>query len=84
MDTMFGCASLVITTVLALFMALALQGLLLRAMVALMQPATADRRAQNRDWVKARGSSPGALRGPAKAADGFPGYGQPLLQGPRC
>jgi hypothetical protein len=45
MDTMFGCASLVITTVVALFMALALQGLLLRAMVALMQPATADRRA---------------------------------------
>ena len=44
MDTMFGCASLVITTVVALFMALALQGLLLRAMVALMQPATADRR----------------------------------------
>ena len=45
MDTMVGCASLVITTVVALFMALALQGLLLRAMVALMQPATADRRA---------------------------------------
>jgi len=45
METMFGCASLVITTVVALFMALALQGLLLRALVALMQPATADRRA---------------------------------------
>ena len=45
MDTMLGFASLVITTLMALFMALALQGLLLRAMVALMHPATADRRA---------------------------------------
>ena len=45
MDTMFGFASLVITTLLALFMALALEGLLLRAVVALMQPATTDRRA---------------------------------------
>jgi len=35
----------VITTLVALFMALALEGLLLRALVALMQPATADRRA---------------------------------------
>jgi hypothetical protein len=45
MDTMLGLASLVITTLVALFMALALEGLLLRALLALMQPATADRRA---------------------------------------
>ena len=44
MDTMLGFAGLVITTLVALFMALALEGLLLRAMVALMRPATADRR----------------------------------------
>lgn len=44
MDTMLGLAGLVITTLVALFMALALEGLLLRALVALMQPATADRR----------------------------------------
>lgn len=47
MDTMLGFASLVIATLVALFMAVALQGLLLRAMVALMHPATADRRAPN-------------------------------------
>ena len=45
MDTMFEFAGLVITTLVALFMALALEGLLLRALVALMQPATADRHA---------------------------------------
>jgi len=44
MDTVLGFASLLITTLVALFLALALQGLLLRAMVVLMQPATADRR----------------------------------------
>ena len=54
MDTLLGFASLVITTLLALFLALALQGLLLRAMVALMQPATADRRSPK----------PGLARGP--------------------
>ena len=43
MDTLLGFASLVITTLVALFAALALQALLLRATVALMQPATADR-----------------------------------------
>ena len=43
MDTVLGFASLLITTLVALFLALALQGLLLRAMVVLMQPATADR-----------------------------------------
>ena len=44
MDTMLGFAGLVITTVVALFAALALEALLLRATFALMQPATADRR----------------------------------------
>jgi hypothetical protein len=44
MDTMLGFASLVITTILALFAALALNWLLLQATFALMQPATADRR----------------------------------------
>ena len=45
MDTMLGLATLAITTLVALFTAIGLQGLLLRAMVALMHPATADRRA---------------------------------------
>jgi len=44
MDTMLGFASLVITTLVALFAALALEAALLRAVVTLMQPATADRR----------------------------------------
>lgn len=44
METMFGFAALVIVTILGLFAALALQGLLLRVAFALMQPATADRR----------------------------------------
>jgi hypothetical protein len=56
MDTMLGFASLVITTLVALFAALALQALLLRATVALMHPATADRGAsksghgEGRSW----------------------------------
>ena len=45
METMLGFAGLAITTLVALFMALALESVLLRALVALMQPATADRRA---------------------------------------
>lgn len=44
MDTMLAFAGLVITTLVALFAALALQTLLLRAAFALMQPATASRR----------------------------------------
>ena len=44
METMIGFAALVMATILALFSALALQALLLRAAFALMQPATADRR----------------------------------------
>jgi hypothetical protein len=44
MDTMLGFAGLVITTLVALFAALALEAALLRAMIALMKPATADRR----------------------------------------
>jgi hypothetical protein len=44
MDTMLGFVGLVITTLVALFAALALQTLLLRAAFALMQPATASRR----------------------------------------
>jgi len=43
MDTFFGLAAVLITTLVALFAALALQGLLLRATLALMQPATAAR-----------------------------------------
>ena len=44
MDTMLTFVGLVITTLVALFAALALQTLLLRAAFALMQPATAGRR----------------------------------------
>jgi len=44
MDTFFGFAAVVMTTIVALFSALALQALLLRGVFALMQPATADRR----------------------------------------
>ena len=44
MDTMLAFVGLAITTLLALFAALALQTLLLRAAFALMHPATADRR----------------------------------------
>lgn len=43
METMLGFAGVIITTVVALFAALALQTVLLRATFALMQPAT-DRR----------------------------------------
>ena len=45
MDRLFGFASLVMATILGLFGSLVLQALLLRATFALMQPATADRRA---------------------------------------
>ena len=48
METMFGFAALVMTTILGLFAALALQALLLRATFALMQPATAGHRALRR------------------------------------
>lgn len=44
MDTFFGFAAVVMTTIVALFSALALQALLLRATFALMPPATASRR----------------------------------------
>lgn len=44
METMFGFAALAMATILALFAALALQALLLRAALYLMQPAAADRR----------------------------------------
>lgn len=44
MDTMLGFAGLAVATVVALFAALALEALLLRAAFALMQPATAGRR----------------------------------------
>ncbi|MGB7434273.1 MAG: hypothetical protein WBR26_18355 [Candidatus Acidiferrum sp.] len=44
MDTFLGLAAVVVTTIVALFGALALQALLLRGVFALMQPATADRR----------------------------------------
>jgi len=44
MDTFFAFATVVTTTIFALFSTLALQALLLRAAFALMQPATASRR----------------------------------------
>ena len=44
METIFGLAALLMATILGLFGALALQALLLRTTVALMQPATSDRR----------------------------------------
>ncbi|HXY00666.1 MAG TPA: hypothetical protein VEI54_07075 [Candidatus Limnocylindrales bacterium] len=44
MEMMMNLAALVMATILALFSALALQALFLRAVFALMQPATADRR----------------------------------------
>ena len=44
METMLGFAGVMVVTLLALFVALALQGLLLEGMLRLMQPATADRR----------------------------------------
>jgi hypothetical protein len=44
METFITFAALTMATILALFAALALQALLLRATFALMQPATADRR----------------------------------------
>jgi hypothetical protein len=45
METFIGFAAIVMTTIVALFAALALQALLLRGVFALMQPATAARRA---------------------------------------
>jgi hypothetical protein len=44
MDTFIGFAAVVMTTIVALFSALALQALLLRGVFALMQPATAAHR----------------------------------------
>jgi hypothetical protein len=44
METMLGFAGVMVVTLLALFVALALQSLLLEGMLRLMQPATADRR----------------------------------------
>ncbi len=44
METMLGFTGVLITTVAALFAALGLQALLLKATLRLMQPATADRR----------------------------------------
>jgi len=44
MDTFISFAALVITSLIALFAALALDWLLLRGMFLIMQPATADRR----------------------------------------
>ncbi len=44
MDTMIGFAVLIVTSLVALFSALALDWLLLRGMFLLMRPATAERR----------------------------------------
>jgi len=46
METMLGFAGVLTITVLALFIALALQNALLRATLLLMQPATVDRRSE--------------------------------------
>jgi len=43
MDTLFGLAAVVMTTIVALFTALGLQALLLRGVFALMQPASTSR-----------------------------------------
>jgi hypothetical protein len=47
METMVQFVALILTTLIALFAALALDWLLLRGMFLLMQPATADRRAHS-------------------------------------
>ena len=47
MDTMMGFVALIITSLVALFAALALDWILLRGMFLLMQPATAGRRSPN-------------------------------------
>ena len=44
METMLGFAGVVVITMLALFVALALQTALLQLTIKLMQPATAERR----------------------------------------
>jgi hypothetical protein len=44
MDTFIGFAAVLMTTIVALFSAMALQALLLRGVFALMEPATASRR----------------------------------------
>jgi len=44
METMFGFAAVVLATLVSLFAALALQGLLMKLAFQLMQPATAQRR----------------------------------------
>lgn len=44
METMFGFAAVVLATLVSLFAALALQGLLMKLAFQLMQQATADRR----------------------------------------
>ncbi len=43
MDTFLGLTAVVLTTIIALFTAMGLQALLLRATLALMQPAAARR-----------------------------------------
>lgn len=45
MDTLIGFAAVAMTTIVTLFLALALQALLLRGIFALLAPATASRRA---------------------------------------
>lgn len=52
METFIGFTAVVITTIVALFGALALQALLLRAAVALMQPATAPRSSSESAMVR--------------------------------
>ena len=64
MDTLFGFAAVVMTTIIALFAALALQALLLRAVFALMEPAAAGRRIarpaiERGTWLVARAYAKG-------------------------
>lgn len=52
METFIGFAAVVITTIVALFGGLALQALLLRATVALIQPATGARKSSESLMVR--------------------------------
>ena len=73
METMLGFATVVMATLVSLFAALALQGVLMKLAFQLMRPATADRRVVKapiergtqmvaRVYAKATGSHPTSTR----------------------
>jgi hypothetical protein len=66
MDTLLSFVALLITSLIALFAALALDWLLLRGMFLLMQPATADRRVPVAKLE--RGWQPGPMPAPSSAS----------------